>query len=82
MNERLFTNNGAGLYGHAGETHKTACPNSNNAFGHSDDCPCKRAKPAPPRTPNRRDPEDTTPDPWDQADAIHEHMREEVIFDD
>lgn len=32
--------------------------------------------------PDEHDPEDATPDPWDQADAIHERMREEAVFDD
>lgn len=30
---------GAGTYGGSEPTHKTRCSNSNNAFGHSDECP-------------------------------------------
>ena len=33
---------GAGLYGVTVPTHKTACVNSNNPFGHSSECPCRR----------------------------------------
>lgn len=35
---------GAGLYGAPPPTHKTACPNSNNPFGHSESCPCGWAR--------------------------------------
>lgn len=31
---------GAGLYGAPAPTHKTACKNSNNPFGHSPECAC------------------------------------------
>lgn len=35
---------GAGLYGAPPPTHKTRCANSNNPFGHSSSCPCRRAE--------------------------------------
>jgi len=39
---RFTGSTGAGLYGAPAPTHKTACANSNNPFGHSDVCPCRR----------------------------------------
>ena len=41
MREGTFGNVGAGLYGVPAPTHKTACPQSNNPFGHSDARPCR-----------------------------------------
>ena len=41
MREGTFGNVGAGLYGVPAPSHKTACPQSNNPFGHSDACPCR-----------------------------------------
>lgn len=49
MREFAFENKGAGLYGAPAPTHKTRCPNSNNPFGHSTECP-RCVKPASPLT--------------------------------
>lgn len=42
---KLTGHTGAGFYGGAAPSHKTGCPNSNNPFGHSPDCPCRTPEP-------------------------------------
>ncbi len=37
-------NKGAGIYGYPAPTHVTRCSNSNNPFGHSEECPCGWAR--------------------------------------
>lgn len=36
-------NVGAGFYGGPAISHKTACAQSNNPYGHNPACPCRRA---------------------------------------
>lgn len=41
---RFTGHTGAGLYGGPAPTHKTACPQSNNPYGHSVECSCGWAR--------------------------------------
>lgn len=42
-----YARHGAGLYGVDGGSHKTACAQSNNPYGHSDSCPCRASQSVP-----------------------------------